>query len=97
MGTYMQGVLQKANAVFMRADPVLAGQSIAADSLIRSRFLFNPELNSRWFIVPALSTIIIGLLAIVLTALTVAKEWETALWNCCSPRPCVRRKSCWAN
>lgn len=76
MGTYMQGVLQKANAVFMRADPALAGQTAAADSLIRSRFLFNPELNSRWFIVPALSTIIIGLLAIVLTALTVAKEWE---------------------
>jgi len=44
--------------------------------LIRTRFLFNPELNSRWFIVPALNTIIIGFMAIVLTALTVAKEWE---------------------
>ena len=76
MGTYMQGVLQKANAVFMRANAESAGAAQAPASLIRSRFLFNPELNSRWFIVPALSTIIIGLLAIVLTALTVAKEWE---------------------
>ncbi len=44
--------------------------------IVRTRFLFNPELNSRWFIVPALNTIIIGFLAILLTALTVAKEWE---------------------
>ncbi len=43
---------------------------------IKTRFLFNPELNSRWFIVPGLGTVIIGLIAIVLTALTVAKEWE---------------------
>ena len=80
MGSYMQGVVQKANAVFMRDNPELAGGAEGAARLaggqIRSRFLFNPELNSRWFIVPALSTIIIGFLAIVLTALTVAKEWE---------------------
>lgn len=43
---------------------------------IRTRFLFNPELNSRWFIVPGLATVIIGLIAILLTALTVAREWE---------------------
>ena len=43
---------------------------------LRTRFLFNPDLNSHKFIVPALNTIIIGFLAIVLTAVTVAKEWE---------------------
>jgi ABC-2 type transport system permease protein len=43
---------------------------------IETRFLFNPELNSRWFTVPGLAAIIIGLLAILLTALTVAREWE---------------------
>ena len=41
-----------------------------------TRFLYNPELNSRWFTVPGLAAIIIGLLAILLTALTVAREWE---------------------
>ena len=79
MGTYLQGVIQKANAVFARDNPDLSGSAERAPNggdQIRSRFLFNPELNSRWFIVPALSTIIIGFLAIVLTALTVAKEWE---------------------
>ena len=43
---------------------------------LATRFLYNPELNSRWFTVPGLAAIIIGLLAILLTALTVAREWE---------------------
>lgn len=70
---YMTSAVQKINADFLKAAGIDAPN--AAD-LIRTRFLFNPELNSRWFIVPALNTIIIGFLAIVLTALTVAKEWE---------------------
>jgi len=41
-----------------------------------TRFLYNPELNSRWFTVPGLAAVIIGLLAILLTAMTVAREWE---------------------
>lgn len=43
---------------------------------IKTRFLFNPELNSRWFVIPALMVVIAGLLAVFLTALTVAREWE---------------------
>lgn len=43
---------------------------------LRTRFLFNPELNSRWFVVPGLVAVIMGLLATVMTALTVAREWE---------------------
>ncbi|WP_413557115.1 ABC transporter permease [Bdellovibrio sp. HCB209] len=43
---------------------------------IHSRFLFNPELNSQWFVVPGLAAVIIAVLSILLTALTVAREWE---------------------
>ncbi len=43
---------------------------------IRTRFLFNPELNSRWFVVPGLAVVIIAILSILLTSLTVAREWE---------------------
>lgn len=43
---------------------------------IHSRFLFNPELNSQWFVVPGLAAVIIAILSILLTALTVAREWE---------------------
>ncbi|HAH31405.1 MAG TPA: ABC transporter permease [Elusimicrobia bacterium] len=54
----------------------LAGTSGHEPLLAETRFLYNPELNSRWFTVPGLSAIIIGLLAILLTAMTVAREWE---------------------
>lgn len=43
---------------------------------IESRFLFNPELNSQWFVVPGLAAVIVAILSILLTALTVAREWE---------------------
>ncbi|MCB4756552.1 MAG: ABC transporter permease [Elusimicrobia bacterium] len=44
---------------------------------IDTRFLFNPELNSQWFVIPGLAVIIIGVLSILLTALTISREWET--------------------
>lgn len=44
---------------------------------IRTRFLFNPELNSRWFVVTGLFVVVIGMVSVLLTALTVAREWET--------------------
>ena len=43
---------------------------------IKSRYMFNPELNSRWFSVPGLAAVIIALVAIMLTTLTVCREWE---------------------
>lgn len=44
---------------------------------IKSRFLYNPELNSSWFVVPGLAVGVTAILSILLTALTVAREWET--------------------
>ena len=41
-----------------------------------TRYLFNPELNSRWFTVPGLSVVVLAILSIMLTAITVAREWE---------------------
>jgi ABC-2 type transport system permease protein len=43
---------------------------------IRTRFLFNPELNSRWFVIPGLTVVVMSILSIILTSLTVAREWE---------------------
>ncbi len=43
---------------------------------LRTRFLFNPELNSRWFVIPGLTVVVMAILSIFLTALTVAREWE---------------------
>lgn len=66
---YLQGIQRS-------AAKKLAGECPPATLSLETRFLYNPELNSRWFTVPGLIAIIIGLLGILLTALTVAREWE---------------------
>lgn len=43
---------------------------------IKERYMFNPELNSKWFAIPGLSAVIIALVALLLTALTICREWE---------------------
>ncbi|MBI3898158.1 MAG: ABC transporter permease [Gammaproteobacteria bacterium] len=42
----------------------------------KTRYLFNAELNSRWFIIPGLAVVVMAILSVLLTALTVAREWE---------------------
>lgn len=76
LSNYMQGVVQAVQTILANKENLITEETASSAQALRTRFLFNPELNSRWFIVPALSTIIIGFLAIILTALTVAKEWE---------------------
>lgn len=44
---------------------------------LQTRFLYNPELNSRWFVIPGLIVVVMSVLSVLLTALTVAREWET--------------------
>lgn len=43
---------------------------------IVTRFLFNEELNSRWFVIPGLIVVVMAILSVLLTALTVSREWE---------------------
>ncbi len=60
---------------------ILASQRITEEKIpeilkIKTRFLFNPELNSQWFVIPGLAVVVMAMLSILLTALTVAREWE---------------------
>jgi len=43
---------------------------------LRTRFLFNSELRSDWFVVPGLAVVVIAILSVLLTSLTIAREWE---------------------
>ncbi len=54
----------------------LAGTVPAAALDLRPRVWFNPDLESRNFIVPGIMAVIMGLIAALLTSLTVAREWE---------------------
>jgi ABC-2 type transport system permease protein len=43
---------------------------------LRMRVWFNPDLQSKNFIIPGLIAVILGLIAALLTSLTIAREWE---------------------
>jgi len=48
----------------------------AAPVSLDARFWFNPEINSRHFLIPGAIAIIMTLIGTLLTALVVAREWE---------------------
>ena len=55
---------------------VLAGQRIAMPVSAEPRVWYNPTLESRNMIVPGLVAVIMSIIAAMLTALTMAREWE---------------------
>lgn len=52
------------------------GATPAAVLDLRTRIWFNPDLESKNFIVPGIMAVIMGLIAALLTSLTLAREWE---------------------
>jgi ABC-2 type transport system permease protein len=52
------------------------GQRRAPPIVLASRFWFNPELASRYFLVPGSIAIVMTMIGTLLTALVVAREWE---------------------
>jgi ABC-2 type transport system permease protein len=67
---YARGVWQAWLAQRTPADPPQAAITL------EPRYWFNPELTSRFFLVPGSITIIMALVGTLLTALVVAREWE---------------------
>jgi len=59
-----------------QADRLSGGGSGSALDL-RTRVWFNADLESRNFIVPGIMAVIMGLIAALLTSLTIAREWES--------------------
>lgn len=74
---YSQAVTQAYNQriAVKIAQRLSGGASLQALDL-RPRVWFNPDLESRNFIIPGLIAVIMGLIASLLTSLTVAREWE---------------------
>jgi ABC-2 type transport system permease protein len=62
-------------------------QSLAAEKItgekhtpvirVATRYFYNPELRSRWYFVPGVGVVSLAILSILLTSVTVAKEWES--------------------
>lgn len=73
---YTQGVVASFNAsVSLDQLQRLGGRSLPAFEL-RPRIWFNADLESKNFIIPGIIAVIMGLIAALLTSLTVAREWE---------------------
>lgn len=58
------------------ADLVLAGRPSPIPISLEPRTWYNPSLESRNMIVPGLIAVIMSIIAALLTALTIAREWE---------------------
>ncbi|MCX8281005.1 ABC transporter permease [Phyllobacterium sp. 0TCS1.6C] len=68
---YAQGVVASWRAI-RSAETATAGSGIE----VEQRFWFNPELTSRYFLVPGSIAIIMTLVGTLLTSLVIAREWE---------------------
>ncbi len=71
---YVGGVAQSLNVEFLKE---YRPEALQKTVKVVPRFLFNPEQTSSWFVVPGLATVILAILSILLTSLTIAREWET--------------------
>ena len=71
--------LAKAEAITgAAAAAMLAPAGVAIEPPVEARVftLFNPESKSAYYLVPGLSAYVTAMVAVLLTALTVAREWE---------------------
>jgi len=71
--------LAKAQALVEMASRQLPGMDLAARAPpleVRVRTLFNPAARSAMFLVPGLAAYLLAIVAVIITALTVAREWE---------------------
>lgn len=70
--------LNYADAIVSRhgAEVALEGGTLRAPVELEARTWYNPALESRHMIVPALIAVIMSIIAAMLTALTIAREWE---------------------
>lgn len=69
---FVQNYVQSAWANWLEEEKI-AGRPIVS---AQSRFWYNPELESRNFLIPGSLAIIMTLIGTLLTALVVAREWE---------------------
>ncbi|MFI4888931.1 MAG: ABC transporter permease [Steroidobacterales bacterium] len=75
--TFIAGYAEGVRANWAAGRAAELGRGSAAPPIdIAARFWFNPELTSRYFLVPGSMAIVLTMIGTLLTALVVAREWE---------------------
>jgi ABC-2 type transport system permease protein len=72
----VEGYVRGAWQAWLEQQAKQAGGELEQPVAIEQRVWFNPEVNSRYFLVPGLVAIIMTLIGALLTAVVVAREWE---------------------
>ena len=72
VGSYAEGT--RANWAAARAPE--AGKTAAPVITVNTRMWFNPQLASRYFLVPGAIAVVMTMIGTLLTALVIAREWE---------------------
>jgi ABC-2 type transport system permease protein len=72
----VSGYVQGAWDSWLQQRALTSGQTATALIAIEPRFWFNPELESRRFLVPGSIALIMMMIGSLLTALVVSREWE---------------------
>jgi ABC-2 type transport system permease protein len=83
---YAQGVLSNWNAARLSRSGAESPPVIS----LESRFWFNPEIESRRFLVPGAIAIVMTMIGTLLTALVIAREWERGTYEAIISTPIGR-------
>lgn len=84
--------LNTADAILARfaRNVMLEGRTLELPVRAEPRVWYNPELESRNMIVPGLVAVIMSIIAAMLTALTIAREWERGTMEQLASTPVAR-------
>jgi ABC-2 type transport system permease protein len=87
---FVNGYVNAIWAGFVASRTALSGSAITPPITVEPRYWFNPNAESRWFLVPGSMTVIMTLLGTLLTALVIAREWERGTLEALYATPLTR-------
>jgi ABC-2 type transport system permease protein len=87
---YVRGYVSAIWTGFLAARGLAQGAAVNTPVTVEARYWFNPNAESRWFLIPGSMTVIMTLLGTLLTALVVAREWERGTLEALYATPLTR-------
>ncbi|MEP7244085.1 MAG: ABC transporter permease [Gammaproteobacteria bacterium] len=87
---FVRGYVSAIWAEFLAARSLAQGGRATVPITIEPRYWFNPNAESRWFLIPGSMTVIMTLLGTLLTALVIAREWERGTLEALYATPLTR-------
>ncbi len=87
---YVRGYVSAIWGGFLAGRSLEQGGSASVPITVEPRYWFNPNAESRWFLIPGSMTVIMTLLGTLLTALVVAREWERGTLEALYATPLTR-------